>query len=528
MQIIKDFSQLGNMQLELQQSIETHVHADENSADTRLFVWNFTPNDIKKFVNIFERCNARPNSEVSRRTLNNELYKKCNSMLAEECLPVECMLYASKVSNSRMNEELVSILAERIEEVYKTNGDETAEVLEHICDYWTWTPQLKAAITAIGRIGERENLLERIARFADNLELKKDVFKAFLQKKTPANLNRAMGIVLGLKNSVDVDKEISDMFVDEFSGFAADGLEVLREHLRSSHAIGKLGVSTLNKIARQLGVTIDDNYFDELARRSRDEAPAYDEFLEMCRQKNDENAAFRCRFSRDEIIDDFLMPIMRSENAIKFTKDVALISIAQLSGFKNVKLLPAAKAIIKEYQADPANKLVCMVAGIAIGDRAAIEQFAEILGLEPERNLRDLYSFLNNASVTKKSIVPSIQRAICDRFIETFRTGYPIEMENFASNLQVFKSRNIGELISDRCLKEINDVLLNYANNASFLPDKAAIGLINTGVDFSKNDFGSVLFKIYEKTASAKVKAHARKMLLEMETLDPKVKAGIR
>ncbi len=530
MATLTDLSQLGDIELEFRQQIETHMQADENSADTRLFVWNFAPNDIKKFVGIFENFNRRPDSDMSRRNLNNDLYKKCNSMLAENCLPIECMLYASKVINSKFDDELENILAERIEAVYRTNGDETIEVLKHICDYWTWTPQLRAAIIAIGMIGESEELFDRINRFVDNYELKKSVFRAFLQKKTPENLDRAMGIVINLKNSDDVDKQLSEMLINEFNGFAGTGLNVLKEHLSSSYAISKLGVSTLNKIARNLGIAIGDKYLDELARRSRDEDPAYNEFLALCHQKNDDEVAFRCRFSRQEIIADFLAPLMKSENALKITKDNALISIAQLSSLKrsDSKMVPTTKAIIKEYQSNPENQLVCIVAGLLVGDRDAIENFAKLLSLEPERKIHDLYSFLNNASITKKLILTSIQRAICDHFIETFRTGYMIEMENFASNLQTFKARNVGELISDRCLKEINAVLLNYIRDGSTLSDKAVIGLISTGIGYSKNNFAELLFQIYAKTQSTKVRSHARKLLLQMDTLDPKVKADIR
>lgn len=530
MATIKDLSELNRLDIELKQNLESHKHADEFTADTRLFVWNFNPDDAKKFVDIFKRFNARLDNNVARNILDGELQRQCKLMLADVCNPIECMLYTSKVSNSRFDDALVLLLAERIKAVCDERFDESAEVLEHIFQFWTWTPQLRAAITAVGLIGDDDQLLDLIYPMSANAELKKDVFRAFMYHKSSANLERAMDIVINLRGNVEIDREIANIFVREFSGFAPDGINVLKEYLDGNHVISRHGFAVLHKIARNIGLDVDGNYSDNLANRSFDDDDAYAEFVKLCReQPNDENFAFRARFSRREIIDDVLEPLLRSEETVPIIKHYALISTVHLARRRGKDLIPRAIQLVAELQKDDANQYACLVASMLLNDRKAIGNFVLTLAQVPSDKLQDLYHLLNNASLIKADdVLPNIRRALYDQIVYTFRNGYYVEMENLASNLQIFKFRNLAEFVSKDSLNEIKRLLKDYSQDTRLLSDKAAIDLINVGVRFDRNDFIRVLFMLYEQRMNVSIKGYARKMLLQTETLDPKARARIK
>lgn len=531
MAIIKDLSQLGELELDLHQNIESHEHDDENSADTRLFVWNFSPDDVKLFVGIFERYNVRPDNSISRNILNGELQRQCNAMLIEKCNPVECMLYASKVSNSRFNDELIDLLAARIKTVYDDHPDETVEVLQHIFDRWTWAPQRNAAIIAVGLIGKDEELLDSIYPLVNDNALKRSVFRAFVHRKSQTNLGRAMDVVISLRGNEDIDRELGEIFIDEFNGFASIGIDTLKEYLNGSYAITRYGFTVLNKIARNVKLNVGDNYIDNLATLSRDDDEAYNEFLDVCHKRNDEYVTFRCRFSRREIISDFLEPLLKSDLAAPLAKNNAIVSIAQLScgRRKGTDMVAKAKEIIREHQQDPDNKFACMASLILLGDGVARDNFMTTLCHEPANNLSELYWWLSNASVVKMSeTVNNLRRALHARLVDTFRNGYYVEMENLASNLRIFKSRNLGELITKELLDEIKQLLRDYVENTKLMSERAVTGLIDVGVRFDEGDFTRVLFMLYEQRANRVVKGYARKVLLRMDTLDPIARARIR
>ena len=128
--IYNPFSSLLEMKIETEKPIDTYEHESEDSARNRMFLWKFASDELKTFVGIFETYNKRPDTKVSREALSNSLRDQCAKMLRARCLPVECMLYASKVSNARMHDKLTDILAARIHEVYRSRGDQTAEVLD--------------------------------------------------------------------------------------------------------------------------------------------------------------------------------------------------------------------------------------------------------------------------------------------------------------------------------------------------------------------------------------------------------------
>lgn len=520
---------LNDRGFEIPRLRETYEHDDENSADNMLFVWNFYPSDLKTFVGMFNNYNNRPANEIALNNLKNDLRKKCEAMLRAECLPIECMLYASKVSNSRMNDELLNVLADRIAAVYLGNADDTVEVLEHILDRWTWTPQKRASIRAIGLIGECDELLSKICSLVDDDELKRDIFAALMERKNRANLERAMNIVAGLRNNRDVDRDISQTFRREFNRFGLERLELLAEYLGNPDVfMENLGRTTFKRIALDTGGT-DVMGLDELARRSRDETAAYEEFRAVCLARRDEEVTFRCRFSRPEIVKDYLEPILYSTDSDPAVRDNALISIAQLTCARNYKaqLLPLARKFIAEYQTEPGHDFVCLTASIILNESSAIERAVELMSQNRAAALYNLYSLFNNASVVRsREALAPFQNAILQRLRELVRDGYTFELNNFVSNLQTLKSRNLSELISRECLDEIHRVLHSYVQKKLRLDDYTVVGLMRVGKQFADKQSGNdpfikILYALYDQHEIPKIRNEADRMLQDFGIIDP-------
>ena len=172
---------LANENLELARDIEKVVHQDENIANNRLFVWNFEQVDLEEFLTYFQMYKDRIVSVTLRQNLSSQLMRKVNNMIREGYNPVECMLYASKCINMRLqnDKELQTILAERIRDAYLAQEDETIAVIKNILKMWTWVPQINVVITAIGLIGDNQELLDNIMlNYAEDPIYKTKVFYA--------------------------------------------------------------------------------------------------------------------------------------------------------------------------------------------------------------------------------------------------------------------------------------------------------------------------------------------------------------
>ena len=197
MMTFTSFDDLGGSGIEFQKPIETLDRKDENIVNNRVFVWKFEKSDLESFMADFKIYRAKQISAEARQKLNSQLNGKINSMINEGYVPIECLLYASKVINSKISNdrELITILAERIRDIYLRKTDESIEVFNNILEKWTWVPQLRIVITAIGLIGDNDDLLDKVFwRFVDDEQLKLTTFYAFLQNKNAANLDRAMRV----------------------------------------------------------------------------------------------------------------------------------------------------------------------------------------------------------------------------------------------------------------------------------------------------------------------------------------------
>ncbi len=531
--IYNPFSRLLELEIETEKPIDTYEHENEDSARNRMFIWQFTPDDIKNFVGIFETYNTRPDTDVAREALSTALHKRCMQMLNARCLPIECMLYASKVSNARMNENLINVLAVRIKDIYRSpgRGDITVEALEHIINNWIWVPQVRAAIVAVGLIRDRDELFDCIMPLVNGEALKQSIFSALMQKKNKANLDRALGIISTLEATNDIDRNISAMFQAECNGFTTLGIDYLKTRLNdylhdSTVYLNNLGRSTLRNVANIWNVTPAGREIDELARRSRDDDQAYHEFLDMCRERNDEEVTFRCRFSRRDIIDDFLIQLIQSDDASVQSKANSFIAIAQLSCSRrpNARRVDSAKDLLRRYKNQRDHEFACLTSLMLLCDRDAIQEFVSLMRQKTPRELHNLYSLLNTASLMRsRDAVPLISAAVSRELADIFDNGWSYEMYNFASNLREFRRRNVDQLISIDCLRLIKSILLKYAADTSLLDADAVNALIDVAVMFRLDGVTDVLFKLYDQHSNADVRAHARKKLIGLGIEDPAI-----
>ena len=514
-------NELEKLKDELARQGATYKHDDENSADTRLFVWDFKPDDVKEFVAIFEQYAVHPENAFAWQKMQSLIYRKCMAMLNEKCNPVECMLYSSKAINSHINARLLKMLAQNIKNVYTQRDNDTAEVIEHIFERWrSWTPQMRVTIAAVGLIGDNTRLLDDIYELRTESELRTYVFDALLQNKNETNLRRVLDIVIAFE---DDDAELQQKFVATFGsgGYGSVGDEILNEYRNNPVLrLTPMGRRTLDKLTTSNGLEDQGKYLFELAKRSKNDDAAYDEFLRFCQSNRDANAAFRCRFSRREITDDFLVPLLESGDVSDETIAVTVISIARLTYLRRyrrpMKYDPL--EIINRY----GTPYVRLASKMVMSDRDAIKEFAATLAAQPERNLNELYNMLKNATITRAyDSVPLIQDALVKQLDTTFNGEDFIAMDNLASNLEVFKRNKIGELISDTCLRKISKILDRYVQSPQSIDENAVVALVNVIDQHYSKEFLEVLFKLYRQEASNKVRNKVNDVLKDKDIVPP-------
>ena len=519
------FEELGNSGIEFQKRIETVEYEDENVANNRLFVWQFERADLEEFVRMFEIYKGRPINGNSRQELNGSLSKKMNTLITEGYIPIECMLYASKVINMKLSNDvqLIKVLAERIRDVYLRQSDKTVKVLNNILDTWTWIPQLKVAIVAVGLIGDNEELLDKIYfNFVNDEQLRSHTFHAFLENKNAKNLERAMKVVMNFNDGDETDEKLSRIFIKEFNNFGSAGVEILEKY-GDNPGMSRLAKQTLMK--NKLNIGIDPgtkDTFSLLAKESRDDDKAYEKFVELCLQRNDEDAGFLSRFSRVEIIDVFLEKFLKDDTQSQKSRNSALISLGQLGSRGNTR----AKEILQEFQNDPASHYAYLLAMILLKDGNATKEFVNMFGQKPESELHNLYALLRNAALYgNPEALRVFQNELHNHLCELVAQRNLQQLSNYVGNLQIFWDKGLFFLLSNYCLNEISSILTKYVQGDLNLDDDTVISLLEIHMHRYSVSFEGILFAIYEnaqKTQNTKIRSYIFKKLKERDIQPPK------
>lgn len=522
---------LKNESSNLIQDVETVSHRDENIANNRMFVWNFEEEDLKELVNIFERYKRESPSSDSRYRLNSSLMNKMTRMMREGYNPVESMLYASKTINMRLlnDRDLRSVLAERVRDTYLKQEADTIRVLENIMDMWTWTAQLEVMITAVGLIGDNEELLDGItARYADNEELRLETFYALMLNKTSANFRRIMKIITGLRDT-QTDTVIGAVFQKEMSCFGPESIELLQQY-HQNPGVSSAGKKVIRKtLIKTTGITPTDNeefYRRKLAHDSQNDEAAYDRFLEDCREKRDDQAVYQARFSRGDI-GVFLKEMLEveeyrsllSQNSV----DTAIISM----GIVGSKGYPAAAAVIAPFEQQPEHKNAVLTARTIIGDKEAAEELVGIMTQKDAIALSGLYRALGNANISKLEAPKMLlQTTFNEKFRQLCAQESYEEMGHLASNLQIFWDKKIYALISRELIANIQEFLKEYAVNRVCAGDALVGNLIKT-INYSwkngsSSDVESIMFLLYNRAKSVAIQNLSYRILKDRRIEAPK------
>jgi len=502
----------GLAAMEFEREAETVNHKDENIVNNRLFVWNFERIDLEEYVEIFTQYKDNKITDASRKKLSNDIQRKNLNMLREGYNPVECMLYASKVINIKLQSDRVlqSILAEKVRDIYIKQESETISVFENIIEMWTWVPQLKVIITAIGLIGDNEELLDSIAvNYTEDASFKTTVFYAFLQNKTVSNLERAMKIIMNLENNNAEDEKLGKIFQKQVNGFGFDGIQMVKKYYENP-GVSSAGAKVLKKIMIKGGIITDQKESiakSALAKESVADDMAYKEFIKMCREDMNDNSIFLCRFSRPSA-GDFLKNIIGDLTPEK--RDTALISLSILGN----KGYTPAKAIIEDYVDIEKNSYAVMVALTILKQEDYAKKIVEVMCNKPEYNIHNLYRMLKNASVTtEKGASDLISKNLEYSFIELAENKNFAKLEALTSNLEFFWGEKLFSLISRNLLNYIYVFLNKYVAEQLMIPDSIIISLMGTIVHNWNNKVEDIFFTLFHNAVSDRVKKEALKIL---------------
>ena len=526
-QTLNSLEDLLSAEIELHKTVETIDPRDENIVNNRVFVWNFEKADLEEFISYFKIYRGMQINADSRQKLNSRLNAKVNAMLNEGYIPTECMLYASKIINSKISNdhELIDILAERIRDVYLRKTEESIEVFNNILEKWSWIPQLKIVITAIGLIGDNDDLLDKIfQRFSGDEQLRLTVFFAFMKNKNASNLDRAMKIVMGLQENVQIDERIGRSFTKEFIKFGQLGVKALDKY-RDNPGMSKLGKKIFNKIQIATGVGGEesdgelDTTYNILARNSKTDHDAYMKFLLFCEETDDKHqAAFLCRFSRPDVVNDFLKNYLKDETTKTYSREVGLISLAYLkqSGYNE------AKDLIREFKDYKECRDGYIIAMMIVNDAESVQDFVDILTREPDHKLGKLFGLLRNAALQSSGqTLISVQQEIVSRLYTLLRGTNLQGLDVFTANLKALWGHRLFYLLSDTCIRNINSAIYDYCKGLIRLDENVVISLIDIGLHRYNNEFESILFELYRSTTLPHLKNFIFRSLKERDIKAP-------
>ena len=517
---------LANENLELARDIEKVVHQDENIANNRLFVWNFEQVDLEEFLTYFQMYKDRIVSVTLRQNLSSQLMRKVNNMIREGYNPVECMLYASKCINMRLqnDKELQTILAERIRDAYLAQEDETIAVIKNILKMWTWVPQINVVITAIGLIGDNQELLDNIMlNYAEDPIYKTKVFYAFMHNKNVLNLERALRIIINLQDN-ESDNILGRAFVREIDNFGQEGKKIVAQYY-GNPGISRTGVKYLRNIMLRGNSTEVDSkdkelYLKTLATQSEKDDLAYKEFLEECYQNYNDDIFYLCRYSRADI-GSFLKVVLEDKKVSVKGRNTAIISLAN-AGRKGYA---PAVAILDTCEKRGGNEYAVIIANIMLENQAYAMKLAKIFSTKKDYDLSELYGVLKSAAITSyryNFCIELIHWALEECFREYLENEDYEKLECLTSNFEMFWDKKLYALLSKALLEAMQGVLLIYAENEIDIPNSIIVSMMETIEPSWNANVEKVMFALYHKCDNRRIQDLSFKMLKDRKIEPPK------
>lgn len=512
-----------NESLNIKREVETVVHKDENIANNRLFVWNFEEIDLEEIVGIFTNFQEEKTTALTRQTMSTALLRKMNNMMREGYNPVECMLYASKIINKKIQNdtEVQSILAERIRDVYIKQEGETEAVLKNIIEMWTWVPQIKVVIMAIGLIGDNEELLDMVAQnYMEDTNYRMKVFYAFMNNKTANNLERVMKLIMSLKDTEE-DAMLGRVFMKDINGFGLEGIRLVEKYY-DNPAVSRSGSKVLRKIMLKDGHTAnnndDDMYRATLAKKSERDNLAYEDFMQDCNERRDERSFFLTRFSRPDA-GVFLKEVLEQDHLSESARNTALVSLSILG----LKGYSPAYSIISQAEYKGENDYAAMVAKAILGEDKASNELAEAFCSKKDYELGSLYKILRAANISNyQKETNKVRQGIKDKFRELLDTERYDKLICLTSNFQMFWDNKLYSFLDIETMRDMCAVLRRYAEDMGNMPDSVIASIIETLMYSYSKDLEEALFALYNNSENRKIKELSFKKLKSREIQAPK------
>lgn len=455
---------------------------NENLAQNRMFVWAFNRSDLNEFTEIFFNYRGRMTSFEARRNLKQVLLRKMRAMLSADYNPIECMLYASKILNQYLSSDtsLQRILAELIYDCYLQSKENSVAIIKNIFKMWTWTPQIKATILAVGMIGSNEELLDELmARYSHLAEYKKIVYYAMKEKHTIENTERILKIITSL-GETDEDLFIGRDYQKESDSLGADDLDLI-EIWQSKPGISKTGRVILTNILLRKGKKTSKNqhlYYRTLANRSAKDDVAYKEFEAYCYKVNDSNAIYLCRFSNPRIGDYLKQVIEDPSTSLKF-RGSAIISLA-FAGNKGYK---KTKDILSycEKNFDKNHEPYLLMANLLLGSKTAGPKMAELLSSKDARDLKELFVALKDSNLVNMQgdAYAAFQTAIVKEFNFLYKEKDQEALSLYLKNLSLFWNYKCYNLISHQARIQMCLALEDFLTKDNGLSVKDLLSMID-------------------------------------------------
>ena len=239
--------------------------ANENSIQhSSMFYQPFEEETCMKICRIFEEYMISSVDSTRRKALMS-IQRTIDSEVENETPNLECLLYASRVANSKIVNDSIMFdeMAENVSKCYELNPAASFEAVKHIFKTWNWDCQIGLAL--VGSIIAERNQVKReqLLSEMDKYMLKQgDKLHKLLLYKVKAMVTRneeycskLFDVVVNLNNAINNDGQIASIIKEE-SPKIFKGNESLFDRVTPRNVLAR---STVKDIKQILGFNdIDD------------------------------------------------------------------------------------------------------------------------------------------------------------------------------------------------------------------------------------------------------------------------------
>lgn len=320
-----------------------------------LFYQPFSEVVCEQICDIFnEFINAPTN--FRNRTLS-KIERTISSDNDNEIPTVECMLYASRIANSRIDNDsyLFDELAKVVAQCYEYNSEISFEAVRHIFK-WGWDCQIGLAL--VGALQAEKNPVKRKQILSDMdkyIAGKDDKTHKLLLYKVKALVSRnneymdkIKEVLYNLDSKYTNDCQIANIIIEEASSI----FKYYENELNTQDAKIGLAKQTVNKIKQSMGVT--DNKKDEYIKEGNTDPNKRSEILKKIKA-NSVNVEYYCKVIRENRLESYiegLESLVYNSNLSLHNKCCITLTISQMltNNEKFKSFLRDAKSIDKDYK----------------------------------------------------------------------------------------------------------------------------------------------------------------------------------